>query len=239
MKQKLIQLDAETREVIIKFKIDGNRLTLPGQLARPLYVKVAKAIEAAGGKWNKKESCHLFPHPVKETFNVSEDTTCVVNVQQTYQAFYTPAEVANQVIQWAGIEPHHIVLEPSAGEGALIRAMPPCDKVAVEINPLAAKRLSGLAALILGDFMAMTVDQLGLFDRIVMNPPFTRGQDIKHIKHALEFLNINGRLVAICADGPKQAEILKPLAKHWIKVPAGAFKESGTEIATIIAVFTN
>lgn len=239
MKQKLIQLDAETRSVFLKSKIEGNTLTLPGQLDRPLYNKVAKCIEAAGGKWNRKAACHVFPHPVTDTFNVTEETVAVVDVQQTFQAFYTPAEVANQVIQWAGIEPHHIVLEPSAGEGALIRAMPPCDRVAVEINPVAAKKLSGLAALILGDFMTMTVDQLGLFDRIVMNPPFTRGQDIKHIKHALEFLNINGRLVAICADGPKQAEILKPLAKHWIKVPAGAFKESGTEIATIIAVFTN
>ena len=35
--------------------------------------------------------------------------------------------------------------------------------------------------------------ELGRFDRIIMNPPFKSGLDLKHIGHALRFLNPSGR----------------------------------------------
>jgi 16S rRNA G1207 methylase RsmC len=41
----------------------------------------------------------------------------------------------------------------------------------------------------------------GLFDRIVMNPPFADRQDIRHVRHALGFLKPGGRLVAIMSAG--------------------------------------
>jgi len=37
-----------------------------------------------------------------------------------------------------------------------------------------------------------------------MNPPFENGADIKHIQHAMKMLKPGGRLVAICANGPRQ-----------------------------------
>ena len=39
-------------------------------------------------------------------------------------------------------------------------------------------------------------------DRILMNPPFERGQDAEHIRHAYECLAPGGRLVSICSAGP-------------------------------------
>ena len=48
--------------------------------------------------------------------------------------------------------------------------------------------------------------ELGTFDRIVMNPPFDHGADIRHIEHARGKLKPGGRLVAICAAGPRQRE---------------------------------
>jgi 16S rRNA G1207 methylase RsmC len=39
-----------------------------------------------------------------------------------------------------------------------------------------------------------------------MNPPFANGDDIKHITHALK---PGGRLVAICANGPRQNDKLR------------------------------
>ncbi len=44
-----------------------------------------------------------------------------------------------------------------------------------------------------------------------MNPPFANGQDIKHITHALRYLSPGGRLVAICANGPRQNDKLRPI----------------------------
>lgn len=75
-----------------------------------------------------------------------------------------------------------------------------------------------------------------LFDRIVMNPPFENGADIKHIEHARHLLKPGGRLVAICANGPRQRDRLMPLASHWEDLPPGTFKDAGTMVNTALLV---
>jgi hypothetical protein len=78
--------------------------------------------------------------------------------------------------------------------------------------------------------------RLGTFDRIVMNPPFANATDIRHIEHARGKLAPGGRLVAICAAGPRQREQLAPIAADWIELPAGSFKEQGTNVNAAIVV---
>jgi 16S rRNA G1207 methylase RsmC len=73
-----------------------------------------------------------------------------------------------------------------------------------------------------------------LFDCIVMNPPFKNGEDIKHIKHALNFLGEGGTLVALCANGPRQRDQLISIADHWEELPAGSFKGEGTNVNTAL-----
>ena len=82
--------------------------------------------------------------------------------------------------------------------------------------------------------------ELGTFDRIVMNPPFDHGADIRHIEHARGKLKPGGRLVAICAAGPSQREKFESIAAEWIEMPAGSFKEQGTNVnAAIVVIATN
>jgi hypothetical protein len=73
-----------------------------------------------------------------------------------------------------------------------------------------------------------------------MNPPFVNGADIQHIKHAVTFLKPGGRLVAICANGPRQQAALKPLAEqsggYWEDLPAGTFADQGTNVNTAMLV---
>ena len=85
----------------------------------------------------------------------------------------------------------------------------------------------------------LTLGDLGLFDVIVMNPPFRRGSDIKHIQHAATKLAPGGRLVAICANGPRQQDALQPIASQWHELPAGSFKSEGTNVNTAIVVIDN
>ena len=98
------------------------------------------------------------------------------------------------------------VLEPSAGTGALLEALGTHAGVTVvEISHQLAEALRTrypLCDVRCADFLALG-DELGPFDRIVMNPPFERGADIEHIRHAYAKLNPGGRLVAICANGPR------------------------------------
>ena len=49
------------------------------------------------------------------------------------------------------------------------------------------------------------------YDRIVMNPPFEKRQDTRHIDHALDLLAPGGRLVAIASGSFESRPVSKPL----------------------------
>ena len=150
------------------------------------------------------------------------------------QLFPTPPEIAARMVELAGIEPDHKVLEPSAGTGNILKAIGNApDKTAVEINWQLVELLarSGISGLHIhrADFLECN-GSLGKFDRIVMNPPFENGADIKHIRHAITFLKPGGRLVALCANGPRQREALRDFATRWEDLPEGSFKTQGTGV---------
>lgn len=155
-----------------------------------------------------------------------------VQVVSAPQLFPTPPELAQRMVALAGIAPGQRVLEPSAGTAAILNALPTLDGVtAVEINSTLADCLRQRCADVrCADFLECN-SNLGTFDRILMNPPFANGQDIKHIEHARHMLKPGGRLVAICANGPRQRENLAGLGE-WIDLPEGTFKEQGTNVNT-------
>lgn len=167
-----------------------------------------------------------------------------VQVVAAPQLFPTPRELIENMLFWAEIRTGDHVLEPSAGLGDLAKAA--CNAggivTCVEINPQLAGRLKQNDAacpfaikIREADFLECNGD-LGTFHRIVMNPPFSNAADIKHIEHAAGMLKPGGRLVAICANGPRQRERLQSIATHWEDLPAGTFKEAGTNVNTALVV---
>jgi hypothetical protein len=150
--------------------------------------------------------------------------------------FPTPAAIVEKMIELADLEPGQALLEPEIGSAAIAKAINghAGRKVGIEYNytlsAIAQDSLPEEWEIQQADFLECTPEQLGTFDRIIMNPPFDRGLDIKHIKHALTFLNEQGVLVGLCAGGPKQTAELQPLAEHWEELPQGSFKEAGTGV---------
>jgi predicted RNA methylase len=187
----------------------------------------------------------------KNDFDAMRDVLRAGGVQTVVapELFPTPDVLADRVVMEAGIQPGNLVLEPSAGTGALLhavdRGLSPAraQVVAVEVN---AKLIAGInqalpdVTTICGDFLRCDTRDLGKFDAIVMNPPFGQAMDIAHVRHALTFLRSGGRLVAICANGPRQQAALKPLADasggFYEPLPAGSFKDAGTNVNTALVV---
>lgn len=178
-----------------------------------------------------------------------------VKVVTANQLFPTPSALAVRMVDEADLQLGMRLLEPSAGTAKILQALPfivpfgekrqtGLDVVAVEVNAMLADALtrSGLAGTVKrADFLECG-EELGLFDRILLNPPFERGIDIDHIEHAAKMLKPGGRLVGICANGPRQKEKLLPLVeKHggtWEPLPDGTFKSSGTNVSTVLLSFT-
>ncbi|MDL7775288.1 class I SAM-dependent methyltransferase, partial [Escherichia coli] len=81
-----------------------------------------------------------------------------------------------------------------------------------------------------GDFMEWQPVQY--YSRIIMNPPFIHGQDIRHILRAFSLLRPGGVLVAVCLNGPRQQEKLLPFSDIREELPRGTF--AYTDVPTMI-----
>ncbi len=230
-----------------------NTLKLTGQLDRKLYTATNKVLEAAGGKWNRKAQAHIFEGDAFETIEQVILTGAIVDRKQELQYFPTPEPVAERLVELADLQYDMKVLEPSAGQGALVAPLlrEHAEVLAIEIDSGNAKKLATLFtsqgaffdSILQADFLHVQPESTGLFDRVVMNPPFTRQQDIRHVTHAFRFLKPGGRLVAVMSaaisfrtDSVTRAfRTLMEANEGTIEaLPQGSFKASGTGVNTVI-----
>jgi hypothetical protein len=235
-----LNLTPEVKDVLSRATINGNNLHLPPeQLDRKLYEAVNKALNNLGGKWVTKARAHVFASDPTPKLQQALGTGIAVDEKKLYQSFYTPADLAAKLAQKAEVS-GRTVLEPSAGHGAIAKACRDAGAAEVsciEINSEAATHLWKLGfETTEADFLSL--DPSLFFDRVVMNPPFTRDQDIAHVAHALKWLRPGGILVAVMLDKQSRPDFLK-LARELDnceieELPRGTFRESGTDIPTLI-----
>lgn len=159
--------------------------------------------------------------------------------------FPTPDAVIELMIEKADLMAYQTVLEPSAGHGAICDALGPhCVTVtAIEQNHTLCKILEDKGYPVSGeDFMQYNAKPDNKFDRVIMNPPFEKLQDVDHVRHAFDQLNEGGRVVAIMSPAftfrtdAKCTAFRDFVDEHgeWEKLPEGSFKASGTSVATVI-----
>lgn len=175
---------------------------------------------------------------------------------KNFGAFFTSEDIAKKVIERAEIQPGERILEPSAGSAALARPARDAgaEVTCVEIQPGLAHELGvlhGFADVIEGDFLALNPADFAPFDRVVMNPPFDRGRDCDHVRHAYQFLKPGGVLVAIMSARAEFVEDRRHLALHrlveqaapvcrwgrkdkWFDLPPGSFAHVGTNVNTVV-----
>ncbi len=242
-----ITLTPEVRAVLENSVVDATSVKLPSTpLDRKLYVAVNKVIEAAGGKWNKKQKSHVFTSDPRVELGLALESNVIVDKgkerKKERQAFYTPENIARDVAVLADVSGRK-VLEPSAGDGAIAIACRELGAETVFCMDVADESIEALNEL---GFPAFKTDFLFHYtapnntgyERIVMNPPFTRKTDAKHVRHAFtNWLSRDGLLTSIiCDDGQDRKDLaeIDPSFRIIKRLPAGSFKESGTNIATLI-----
>jgi type I restriction-modification system DNA methylase subunit len=231
------KLTSEIESVLRAARIEGNKLYLTGQLDPRTYKEVKTFLANLGATWNRKEQVHVFSSdPAKLIFALEEGVA--VDEKKKFQSFFTPEAVAKRVVEIADVE-NCIVLEPSAGHGALadeIMKKNPDSLRCCELNPEFIEVLFSKGYMIrVGDFLQQDLEVV--YDRVVMNPPFSKNQWVGHIQHAYKFLKPGGKLVAITPDSLSNKKFQDFVVdKRWEyeKVEAGSFKESGTLIETNI-----
>lgn len=245
-----IKISDAARDVLARSEITATHVKLPEQLDRALYVAVNKALVAAGGKWNRKAGVHMFERDPRTALGLVVETGVAVREKQDRQAFYTPAWLADRMANRAYLKPGHRLLEPSCGMGALVdaalRAQPEIASItAYDIDPVAAcVGDKDHCCVEIRDFLTVPVPLMP-YDRILMNPPFTKGQAVQHVHRAIVMLGAYGYLVAIMPPAWRTSsrrvdEAFRDLLEHYEtdieEIEAGAFKDAGTMIRTVMLV---
>lgn len=226
---------------IAKMTVNGTRLELPENDFFSNYGEVKRVVEQAGGKYKKNGfEFGKDPQPIIDRLLEGEK----VNDKKKYQFFETPPELVKRMQELADIQEDDYILEPSAGHGVLVEKY---DRKNVDVIELSMENRKVLKekgfCLCLYDFL--DVKPTPKYDKILANPPFTKNQDIKHIKHMYDFLKPGGRIVSMSSNswryGTQKLQVefvdwLSELDHTLHPVPAGAFKSSGTNIATTLIV---
>jgi predicted RNA methylase len=222
---------------------NANALALVGQLDRKLYAATNKVIEAAGGKWNRKAKAHLFDGDAAERID-QIILTGDITIPQDFGYFPTPTAVVARLVELADVPGNARLLEPSAGRGNIASAyLGICFIDCIELLPenVAHLRKQSFDSVTEADFL--TIAPTPIYDRIVMNPPFAKQDDIKHVMHASQFLAVGGRLVSVMSAGvlfrqDKRTtafrEFVDARGGVFEDVPEGSFKSSGTMVNTVI-----
>ena len=268
-----------TQEILKNCTIEGTVIKLPeGQLDRKVYMDIKKALEGIGGKWKGgKVSGFEFPQDPSELLGrVSGGEK--VNLKKDFQFFGTPDKLCDKLVEIADLNFEDRILEPSAGDGAILRSIQrninelihfPC---CYELMPQNRKKLEEMEYIdLLGE--NFLDENTGMkFDKIIANPPFTKGQDIEHLRKMYDMLDSEGTVVCITSLSWMSGKTKKPTAfRDWLcddkeetsnfdwdrfsrigtdtqfyrangdrvyleMIDAGAFKESGTNVRTVIVV---
>ena len=237
-------------EVLQKCTVEGMLVKLPAeQLDRKLYVEVASALNKIGGKWKGGKVMG---------FEFSSDPSTLLeeiaggvkrNIKKEFQFYGTSDELSDELVVLANITEKDIILEPSAGQGAIIKAIQRvipkklvhwCELMSE--NQTHLRKISN-AELVCEDIFEHKIKNF--YDKIVANPPFSKNQDIDHVMKMYDLLKKGGRLVSIMSSHWKTSKNKKETEfREFIKktkatvkdVEAGAFKQSGTNVATVIVV---
>jgi len=244
MLTKTLQLDDNVLAIIrtMDWRDDGKLgVLMCGQLDRKMYNSVNKALAAMGGKWNRSKGGHVFPlDPRPQVAGLIENGVLTVERDGFFE---TPSEVVARMMEL--VQPRGRVLEPSAGLGGIADHLPISrdSLLCIEKNERRAEELQKNGyAVHHGDFLAMMP---GMFDTILMNPPFEQGQDIDHVQHAFECLAQNGSLVSVMSPGPffrgdrkatEFREWFDSVGGYAEELPPNSFKQSGTGVNACLVV---
>lgn len=235
-----MKIKSEVIEVLKKARIEGSLLYIDEQLDRKTYTSVNKILKDIGGKWSSAKGATVFKDDIEEIICEIINTGDFVSEKKQYQFFPTPEDLVKKILKDVELKPEWTCLEPSAGRGNIAKYLPNCD--CIELNPSNRQYLTDNGFnLIHDDFM--TFEPNKIYNAIIMNPPFEKHQDIRHVTKAIEIAT--DLVVAIISASPMWRtdnesvsfrELVSSLNGSITELPEKAFKDSGTSMNTALVV---
>jgi tRNA1(Val) A37 N6-methylase TrmN6 len=144
-------------------------------------------------------------------------------MKRDYSKFFTPNSIAMFMASLLSPKDDQVILEPSAGHGALIRAVkynnPSCKVFAFDINEVFKPymRNAGASIAVIKDFL--TIPVYAKFSGCIANPPFGNETNLQaHFDHIRSHVKKAGKIVMIApADFDPGIEHNSHSIENWAK----------------------
>lgn len=212
-------IDEDVRIALSQASVEENILRLEGQLDRGLYLRVNKILEGLGAKWDRKAKGHRFDVPdLRERLEGVVSTGVFVDPQRTFNFFETPRAVVERMLHHLHFDKSDLgrmILEPSAGKGAIISATDDLlggdnlffayeamDQNRAVLAGMPNVRVLGSNFLAYNEVVAEEILEAtggANLDACLMNPPFGNQADIQHVTQAIDALEF----IASESDGQR------------------------------------
>lgn len=156
---------------------------------------------------------------------------------KSYQFYPTKKDLADKLIDYASFETgEEKVLEPSAGQGGLCSVIPvnkeniDCVEIS-EINKLILT--SKGYNIVANEFLSFSQKTKKRYDRIVMNPPFSKGRAKLHVEQAFKLLNENGNVSAIVPASFKDKIIIEGEKHTYSEIFTDNFDNTSVSVVIV------
>lgn len=264
----MTSLSAEALGALRYAVADHQSIKLPIITDRKVYAQVDRALSgiAGGGRWDRKSRAHVYSRDPRPDLAALTGLAVIPppspNRDKELSYWATPPALAKELVDGLGLQSGMRVLEPSAGDGALVRALrsayPQVHVTAVE--PDSARRtvlrMNGTEGLhvwngTFEDYVEFAEPAGILFDAVIMNPPFTlpgrRYAWAEHFALAWNRLVPGGQLRAVVPASLEYGRqrlivtaraLLTEVGGTWSSSPDGAFRSSGTNVHALIVEAT-
>lgn len=199
-----------------------------------VIAEVEQVLELLGGVKQSRGGYHWFQFDYCPDQVIREIvcTGCIPD-QKSHQYYPTPEHIARDAVDLAELKIDTATLEPSAGTGNLA-------DIIAQYAPVQCVEVSGLHCNVLNekghavhkvDFLKWGTEHR--FPRIVMNPPYSQGRWLAHLKHAVSMLRHDGILVAILPASAKGKEFFNGYAHTYSKVYENQFRGASVDVVIL------
>jgi len=250
-----VKISDDTLEILSALEFpQPDRVVIAERLDARTYKRVNDVLVTLGGAWSKKDKVHVFAGDARALIDQTIDAGEITTLREANSElghFPTPGPLAAELVEMAEVGPKMRVLEPSAGDGAIVLALQDKGAIVTAVERSPVRRGNLLIRVLKSrdqlapetDFMSYEADEP--FDRCVMNPPFCRsglGDHLDHVRRAYGMLKPRGLLVAVLPSSIRfRRDRRHEEMRTWCEergtiepLPEGSFRESGTGVCTVV-----
>lgn len=221
--------------------LNGNRLQLPSEVHFEMrsYQALKKSLVNAGATYQDSGFAFDSSATAEETLSRLLGGERI-NIKKSLQYFPTTDSACDELLYGLDLA-NKIVFEPSAGEGYLVRRAFQAGAAKVLVAEIYEKFHNSLiqsGAKIIGkSIFDVQPGDVSSIDVVIMNPPWSGAQDVRHIEHVLDTVPESVVVHAIMSQSVIEStnqvyerfrSFLNLYGVEPVPMKAGTFRESGT-----------